>query len=207
ERNRNFSGPISAEPHFKASDVCFVSKGSGHHRYVSSGVQEIFSTGKTCSYSYLFTACIESTNSSSSVDTAFYVIKWAHEIVGVASPTASLPSRTVKWPIVEGADLSNVLQLRNVCLYMLSFAGFFRSEEVLNINMSNIRFFEGFMIIKVDKSKTDQFRQGDEVVIAQSEGNVCPVFLLKEYLKKLDISPDSSEFIFRPLVKTKSSYK
>ena len=63
------------------------------------------------------------------------------------------------------------------------------------------------MIIKVVKRKTDQLRQGVEVVIAQSEGNVCPVFLLKEYLKKLDISPDSSEFIFRPLVKTKSSYK
>lgn len=63
------------------------------------------------------------------------------------------------------------------------------------------------MIIKVDKSKTGQLRQGDEVAIAQSEGNVCPVFLLKEYLKKLDISPDSNEFIFRPLVKTKSSYK
>ena len=63
------------------------------------------------------------------------------------------------------------------------------------------------MIIRVVKRKTDQLRQGDEVVIAQSEGNVCPVFLLKEYLKKLDISPDSSEFIFRPPVKTKSSYK
>ena len=63
------------------------------------------------------------------------------------------------------------------------------------------------MIIRVVKRKTDQLRQGDEVVIAQSEGNVCPVFLLKEYLKKLDISPDSSEFIFRPLVKTKSFYK
>ena len=73
--------------------------------------------------------------------------------------------------------------------------------------MSHIRFYEGFMTIKVDKSKTDQLRQGDEVVIAQSEGNVCPVFLLKDSLKKLDISPDSSEFIFQPLVKTKSSYK
>ena len=96
----------------------------------------------------------------------------------------------------EGADLSNVLQLRNVCLYVLSYAGFFRSEEVLNIRMSHIRFYEGFMTIKVDKSKTDQLRQGDEVVIAQSEANVCPVFLLKDSLKKLDISPDSSEFIF-----------
>ena len=63
------------------------------------------------------------------------------------------------------------------------------------------------MTVKVDKSKIDQLRQGDEVVIAQSEGNVCPVFLLKEYLKKLDISPESSDVIFRPLVKTKSSYK
>ena len=98
--------------------------------------------------------------------------------------------------IVEGADLSNVLQLRNACLYLLSYAGFFRSEEVLNIRMSHTPFYEGFMIIKVDKSKTDQLRQGDEVVIVQSEGNVCPVFLLKESLKKLDISPDSSKFIF-----------
>ena len=63
------------------------------------------------------------------------------------------------------------------------------------------------MTIKVDKSKTYQLTQGDEVVIAQSEGNVCQVFLLKDYLKKLDINPDSKEFIFRPLVNTKSSYK
>ena len=45
------------------------------------------------------------------------------------------------------------------------------------------------------------------MVIAKSEGNVCPVFLLKEYLRRLDFSPDCSELIFRPLVKTKSSYK
>ena len=63
------------------------------------------------------------------------------------------------------------------------------------------------MTIKVEKSKTDQLRLGDEVVIAQSGGNICPVFLLKAYLRKLDIDPHSSEFIFRPLVKTKSSYK
>ena len=54
---------------------------------------------------------------------------------------------------------------------------------------------------------TEYLRQGDEVVIAKSEGNVCPVFLLKEYLRRLDFSPDFSELIFRPLVKTKSSYK
>jgi len=63
------------------------------------------------------------------------------------------------------------------------------------------------MIIKVEKSETDQLRLGDEVVIAQSGGSICPVSLLKAYYRKLDIDPHSSEFTFRPLVKTKSSYK
>ena len=84
---------------------------------------------------------LESTRSCSSVDTAFYAIKWAHEIAGMASPTdnqlvsrvreaakkilgAGRPNRKeplsieVLKDIVEGADLSNILQLRNVYLYM-----------------------------------------------------------------------------------------
>ena len=173
---------------------------------------------------------LESTNSSSSVDTAFYAIKWAHEIVGVASPTDNQVVSRVREaakrilgledPIGKSLyQLKSSKKLWKEPIYPISCSletcvctcypmrVFSRSGEVFNIRMSNIRFYEGFMIIKVDKSKTDQLRQGDEVVIAQSEGNVCPVFLRKEYLKKLDISPDSSEFIFRPLVTTKSSYK
>ena len=82
---------------------------------------------------------LESTKSCSSFDTAFYAIKWAHEIASMASPTdnqtvsrvrkaakrilgAGRPSRKellTRWclkDIVEGADLSNILQLRNLCL-------------------------------------------------------------------------------------------
>ena len=63
------------------------------------------------------------------------------------------------------------------------------------------------MIIKVEKSKTDQLRQGDEVVIARSRGSACPVSILQQYLSRLNIDPHSDELIFRQLVKTKSSYK
>ena len=64
------------------------------------------------------------------------------------------------------------------------------------------------MIIKVEKSKTDQLRQGDEVIIAQSGGTACPVStILRDYLSRLNIDPHSDELIFRQLVKTKSSYK
>ena len=76
----------------------FVSEGSGHHKHISSGIQEmdglcfkqieqLFSSSKTCSCSYLFTARIRIHHSFSSVDTAFYAIKWAHEIAGMVSLT------------------------------------------------------------------------------------------------------------------------
>ena len=42
-----------------------------------------------------------------------------------------------------------------MCLYVLAYAGFFRSKEVLNIRMRPVHFHEGYMIIKVEKSKTD----------------------------------------------------
>ena len=55
--------------------------------------------------------------------------------------------------IIDGADLSNTLQLRNICLYGLSYVAFFRSEEVTRIRRNHIRFCEGYMIIEVEKSK------------------------------------------------------
>ena len=47
---------------------------------------------------------------------------------------------------------------------------------------SDISFKEGFMVIKVFKSKNDQLRRGDEVVISQLSGSACLDELLKRYL-------------------------
>ena len=109
--------------------------------------------------------------------------------------------------VIDGSDLSNTLQLRDMCLYVLSYEGFFRSEEVTRIRRSHIKFFENHKIIKVEKSKTDQLRPGDEVVLARSRGSICPVSILQEYLSRWNIDPHSDDLIFRRLVKTKSSYK
>ena len=152
---------------------------------------------------------LETTRSSSSVDTEFYSIKWAHESAALVPPTRDNPlvnrvreaARRIlggKWchrkeplsieiinDIISAADLFNTLQLRNICLYFLCYAGFFRSEEVTSIRRNHITFHDGYMIIKVEKSKTDQLRQGDEVIIAQSGGTACPVSILRDYLSRL----------------------
>ena len=173
---------------------------------------------------------LETTSSCSSVDAAFYGIKWVHETVGLASPTDSSlvvavrdASKRIlgtarsnrKEPItpellksiVGGADLSNGLELRNVCLYLLCFAGFLRFDDVSRIKRNQISFHTGYMSIKVEKSKNDQLRKGDEVLIAKGEGTACPVKILEEHLNRFNIDPLSDQFIFRRLIKTRKSYK
>ena len=109
--------------------------------------------------------------------------------------------------IISAADLSNPLQLRNICLYVLCYAGFFRSEEAASIRRNHITFHDDYKTIKVKKSKTDQLRKGDDFCIAHSGGTACPVSILRDYLSRLNINPHSDDFIFRQLVKTRSSYK
>ena len=82
------------------------------------------------------------------MDSAFYSIKWARESAGLVSPTGNPLVSMVrdaakrilgtkkgnrKEPmsieilkdVIDGSDLSNTLQLRDVCLYVLSYEGFF----------------------------------------------------------------------------------
>ena len=80
--------------------------------------------------------------------------------------------------------------------YVLCCAGFFRSEEVLSIRRSHITFHDDYMTIKVEKSKSDQLTQGDDVIIAQTGGSARPVSILRDYLSRLNIDPHSDELTF-----------
>ena len=90
---------------------------------------------------------IDESHSPCVVDSAFYGIKWAHTMAGIPSPTDNpvveavrcaskriLGTRVVnrKEPISSSvihdliglADLQNPVHLRNITMYVLSFAGF-----------------------------------------------------------------------------------
>ena len=72
--------------------------------------------------------------------------------------------------VISATDLSHTVHLRNICLYVLCYAGFFRSEEVIDIRRCHITFHDDYMKIEVEKSKTDQLRQGDDVIIIAQSG-------------------------------------
>ena len=106
---------------------------------------------------------LHTTNSHSAVNSAIYGIQWAHNLAGIPSPTDSpiihsisraakkligtllvnkkkpIPPEMIR-KVVEDSDLHNLLKLRNVCLFLLAFAGFLRIEEVLRIKYGDISF-------------------------------------------------------------------
>ena len=142
---------------------------------------------------------IDTTHSQSAVDSAIYAIQWAHTMAGIPSPTNRpiihaireaakrlVGTRPVnkKEPISEGmirklvnnSNFDNLLELRNVCIFILAYAGFFRIQEVLHIKYGDIHVNSGYVVINVDVSKTDQLRKGNEVVISVGSGEkTCPV--------------------------------
>ena len=106
---------------------------------------------------------IDTTHSQSAVDSAIYAIQWAHTMAGIPSPTNSpiihaireaakrlVGTRPVnkKEPIsagmirklVNNSNFDNLLELRNVCICILDYAGFFRIQEVLHIKYVDIHF-------------------------------------------------------------------
>ena len=60
----------------------------------------------------------------------------------------------------------------------VSFAGFFRFNELCNIAPNHIKFHSQYIKIFVPRSKTDVYREGNYVYISASESQYCPVSVL-----------------------------
>lgn len=94
---------------------------------------------------------------------------------------------------------SDLRSVRTVALLLLSFAGFLRFSELSNIKVKNIKFNNLSMNIYIESSKTDVYRRGNEVTIAETGGKLCPVSWMKHYLKLAGIQSKSEDYVFRSI--------
>lgn len=101
--------------------------------------------------------------------------------------------------LAANSNLEDLLQLRNLVMCILAFSGFLRSSELCAIRSKDVQFNEGFIVINIEKSKTDQSREGRSLVIAESRSDSCPCTLLKLYMKKAQIADNSDQYLFRPI--------
>ena len=163
---------------------------------------------------------LESSKSVPTINCALYAFKWIHLLAGVDSPTLHPTVGPVKeWalrlasqPIVNRKELQHahclkvlaaetnlqdLLQLRNLVMFILAFSGFLRSSELCVIRGRDVQFGEGYVKISVEKSKTDQVREGRSVVIAESSSITFLCSLLNVYMLKAQIPENSDEYLFR----------
>lgn len=165
---------------------------------------------------------IESSEGFSSVDTAFYSIKWAHRIAGVTDPSESELVKSIlegakrilsrpkkkKEPVDSNSmiklfdkyqDRNSLKEVRLLLMCSLMYTGFLRFNELCNITAKDIVFHTSHVNIFIRKSKTDCYRHGNNVVISRLDSSYCPVKLLQSYLVLAKIENNSEFFIFRAL--------
>ena len=172
---------------------------------------------------------LEESDSVSSINTAFYAVNWAHKLAGLDSPTDHSSVILIKEgavrmcsskskrkeplevehlrALLDKTNCEDLLQLRNLVMCVISFSGFLRSSELLELRRKDIQFYTDHMSIYIYKSKTDQLREGKTLVISATGSDLCPVNLLKLYFTRAEIKETSSEFIFRPITSSKSNKK
>tara|TARA_B100002019_G_scaffold121076_1_gene104007 strand:- start:127 stop:1083 length:957 start_codon:yes stop_codon:yes gene_type:complete len=85
--------------------------------------------------------------------------------------------------VINQQNEPDVKKLRNKALLLLGFAGGFRRNELISLNIEDLEFvFEGLKV-HIKKSKTDQFGEGFTKGIPHFENYLyCPVKNLKNWL-------------------------
>ena len=80
---------------------------------------------------------------------------------------------------------------------------FFRYDEISSLRCKDIEIFYEYFSVKIVKSKTDQYRHGDEILIARGSTIACPLNMLNRYLDLAKIDLKSEDFLFKPIYRSK----
>ena len=75
----------------------------------------------------------------------------------------------------------------------------FTYDELSNIKANNITFHEEYVDIFIEKSKTDCYRNGKNVLIAKLNTPQCTVAILQCYIREAKIGLSTEKYIFRTL--------
>ena len=102
----------------------------------------------------------------------------------------------------EGSGTLTDLRLATACL--LGFSGFLRFSGSINLRPCDIKIAEEMITIKIRHSKIDQWRQGDEVLVARTANKACPVAMLERYKQVTGMSWEDEHFLFQPIQATKN---
>ena len=85
-------------------------------------------------------------------------------------------------------------------MILLSFSRSIRFNELSQLR-GNVKYC--YLIIKIRKSKTVQYRDGDEVLISKGVSSACFYTMFFRYVDLANVDLSSDIFLFRPLCRSK----
>jgi site-specific recombinase XerC len=72
-------------------------------------------------------------------------------------------------------DLDDLMIVRDLAMIILNFSGFVRFDELSSLKYNDVTVHDHYVKLKIVHSKADQYRQGNEVLIAKYNTLACPV--------------------------------
>lgn len=169
---------------------------------------------------------LQSDFSFSVISQTWYAIKYYHDICNFPSPSDNVcvnileaikrilakPSNK-KLPInvnhlrnvleaFGGQKIGKLEHLRTITFAIISYAGFLRFSECINIRRSDILIAETHARIFIEKSKTDKYRDGHWLHVARLDSDLCPIKMLERYFSEAGICRGDTKFIFRAIQST-----
>ncbi|KAL5499334.1 hypothetical protein EMCRGX_G010728 [Ephydatia muelleri] len=107
--------------------------------------------------------------------------------------------------MVEAAGPApSLAEVRLLAVYLVAYAGFMRCEELVKLRGCDVTFNAEGMVVKIESSKTDQYREGAYLVIAHTGQVIWPVAMMERYCLMGEVDHTSQAKLFRGIVHAKS---
>lgn len=97
---------------------------------------------------------------------------------------------------------TDLLVLRNLTMILIGFAGFLRYDELSSLKCKDVTVESDYLKITIQRSKTDQLREGSEVLISKGFSCACPYSMFLRFLSQAKIDLSSDHFIFKPIFRS-----
>ena len=108
---------------------------------------------------------------------------------------------------IYGNPTNSLKNLRLLAICFTAYASFLRYDKLFNLRISDLKFYNDYVKIFIEKNKTDIYRQGFWVHIAKAFKRTCPLAILSNYVRQAKFTDGSDLFFFHALVfKRKSKH-
>lgn len=101
-------------------------------------------------------------------------------------------------------DCKDIPLIRDLTMIIVAFTGFLRYDELSSILCKDVTFHDdSYVKICITKSKTDQYRDGNEILLSKIDSVACPYTMLQKYVKTCKLDMVSPVYLFKAVFKTR----